>query len=106
MRFNYLIRTHAVSTKPTEFKLIRVSKFRKRYFEGTAPSIDSIKNMIRLGELKGKKLAGVYYVIIDDDFITDNNSSLIGNTSHPILGHDEEGYEIANRILRKYSSGL
>lgn len=58
-----------MSDTPAEFKLIRLSDFRRNYFEGTRPSIKSLRNMIHLGELKGKKLAGVYYVVIDDDFL-------------------------------------
>ncbi|WP_415906563.1 hypothetical protein ACMXYX_04945 [Neptuniibacter sp. QD72_48] len=63
------------STRHTA-KLVRVSDFRKNYFEGTAPSVDSIKKMIKLGEIKGKKLLGVYYVIVDDNFFLGEDETI------------------------------
>jgi len=48
-------------------KFIKISQFRTEYFsEGSAPTAYSIKKMISMGEITGKILGGMYYVVIDE----------------------------------------
>lgn len=102
--------TSAISSNS---KLIRVSDFRKKYFEGTAPSADSIKKMIRLGELKGTKLLGVYYVVIDDQLFAGNTETLdnfyesgVDNKVVPIPEKMKTTGSKADSIFAKYAHAV
>lgn len=49
-------------------RLMLVSEYRETYFtEGSRPSVNTIKRWIREGELPGKRMGSLYYVLIDQE---------------------------------------
>jgi hypothetical protein len=53
------------------YQFVKISKFREDFFlKGSAPSVNSVKKMIKTGELTGKKLGCLYYVVVDEKLTT------------------------------------
>ena len=47
--------------------LMKISDFQKKFFHpGSEPSRNTIKKWFRDGEINGKKLGKIYYVIVDE----------------------------------------
>jgi len=91
------------------FKFVKISKFRADFFlEGSAPTVNSIKKMILMGELTGKRFGGVQYIVIDyklnefDLSIYEKYELTVSN--EPIAKIDTSNYSaIENEIIAEFS---
>tara|TARA_R110001583_G_scaffold190283_1_gene354432 strand:+ start:1585 stop:1872 length:288 start_codon:yes stop_codon:yes gene_type:complete len=90
------------------FKLIKISEFRKKYFdEGSAPSVNSIKKSILLGELTGKKIGTLQYIVLDNKFFqTDSTIDELyefDSSNQVVEKHDNGLSPLASEIFAKYA---
>lgn len=54
-------------------KLMKATKFRTEHFApGSEPSINTVKKLIDVGELPGRKIGTIYYVDLDKLNRSDN----------------------------------
>lgn len=62
------------------YMLVAVEEFRDKFIGEKKPDIVTIRNWIRRGDLPGKKIGGLFYVLIEDG---DHSNTVVEELQQP-----------------------